>query len=117
MPEPEPLSALDFHVLLVLAEDDLYGYALMKAVEEESGGRIRPEVGSLYRILGRLMAEGLVAETSAPAGADASHRGRPRKYYRITARGREAARNEAARLEDVVALARGRDLRPRPGAP
>lgn len=31
-------SATEFHVLLVLSRGALYGYAIMKAVEEESGG-------------------------------------------------------------------------------
>ncbi|HIF21537.1 MAG TPA: hypothetical protein EYQ27_06405, partial [Gemmatimonadetes bacterium] len=38
-----PLSATDFHVLMVLAEEDLYGYAIMKAVERESAGAVSPE--------------------------------------------------------------------------
>ena len=50
-----PLSATDYHVLMVLTEEDLYGYAIMKAVEQESGGAVSPEIGSLYRILARLM--------------------------------------------------------------
>ena len=37
-PTGTPLSATDFHVLLVLTEGDLYGYAIMKAVEAQSGG-------------------------------------------------------------------------------
>lgn len=108
---PAPLSATDFHVLLVLAEGDLYGYAIMKAVAEHSGGAVSPEIGSLYRILARLMADGLVDEVEGP-DLEESHRGRPRKYYGITPRGRDVARAEAARLRDVVALARGANLLP-----
>ena len=62
-----PLSATDFHVLMVLAEEDLYGYAIMKAVERESAGAVSPEIGSLYRILARLVSEGFVDEADAPA--------------------------------------------------
>ena len=32
-----PLSPLDFQVLLVLVEEPLYGYAIMKSVESQSG--------------------------------------------------------------------------------
>jgi DNA-binding PadR family transcriptional regulator len=106
-----PLSATDFHVLMVLADGDLYGYAIMKAVEEQSGGVVSPEIGSLYRVLARLMADGLVSEVEGPAHTE-THRGRPRKYYGLTSRGREAARTEASRLQGVVELARGRDLLP-----
>ena len=108
---PAPLSATDFHVLLVLSERDLYGYAIMKAVEAQSGGAVSPEIGSLYRVLARLMAEGLVTEADAPNGAEV-HRGRARKYYGITPEGRDLARTEAARLSELVELARGRDLLP-----
>ncbi len=106
-----PLSATDFHVLLVLCEGDLYGYAIKKAVEVQSGGAVAPEIGSLYRVLARLMAEGLVAE-AAPQETGETHRGRARKYYGITPVGQDLARAEAARLSQVVELARGRDLLP-----
>ena len=110
-PQHSPLSATDFHVLLVLSEGDLYGYAIKKAVETQSGGAVTPEIGSLYRVLARLMAEGLVAEVAGPA-EDGTHRGRPRKYYGITPAGRDVARAEAARLSELVELARGRDMLP-----
>ena len=110
-PPTTPLSATDFHVLLVLTEGDLYGYAIMKAVEAQSGGTVSPEIGSLYRVLARLMAIGLVTEVGGPAAGE-THRGRPRKYYAITPQGREVARAEAARLSQLVDLARGRDLLP-----
>lgn len=109
-----PLSALDFHVLLVLAGRDLYGYAIMKAVEEQSGGRLRPEIGSLYRVLARLMEEGLVDETDAPEDPG-SHPGRRRRYYRLTRRGARVARAEAVRLGEVLDVARSVDLLPDTG--
>lgn len=104
------MSPLDFHVLLVLANEDLYGYAIMKRVDEQAAGAVRVEIGTLYRVLSRLMDAGLVGEADAPAGAPASHRGLPRKYYAITQRGADAVRDEARRLERVVRLAR--DLLP-----
>ena len=110
----QPLSATDFHVLLVLSEGPLYGYAVMKAVEEETGGVISPDVGSLYRILARLMESELVEEIEPPA--EEVHRGRPRRYYRITATGAVALRAEALRLADAVSLARARNLLPGAGA-
>lgn len=103
-----PLSPTDFHVLLVLASDDLYGYALQKAIAEESGGTVRPEIGSLYRVLGRLVARGLVDETDPPEGAPGTHRGRPRRYYRLTSRGRDALKADAQRMEGALRFARAR---------
>lgn len=109
---PLPLSALDFHVLLVLADRDLYGYAIMKAVEEQSSGRVRTEVGSLYRVLARLSAEGLLEEADPPDDPE-DHPGRRRRYYRLTPSGADAARAEAARLAEVLEVARQADLLPR----
>ncbi len=107
-----PLSAVDYHVLMVLTDEDLYGYAIMKAVEEESGGSVSPEIGSLYRILARLMSEGLVQDIGTPESAPSEHRGRPRRYYRLTGQGLEVLRYESQRLQGVLELARERDLLP-----
>ena len=104
------LSATDFHVLLVLAGGDLYGYAILKAVEEES-------IGSLYRVLGRLMSGGLVMEVAAPAGEGVMHRGRARRYYRLTDRGRQVLRDDAWRLDRALAIARDRALLPEASKP
>ena len=108
--DPAPLSPTDFHVLLVLAEADLYGYAILKAVSDESGGAVAPEIGSLYRVLARLMGAGLVEEVAAPPGAPSSHRGRPRRYYHLTEAGGAVLEADARRLERALALARERSV-------
>lgn len=108
-----PLSATDYHILLVLADGDLYGYAIMKAVEADSDGAVAPGIGSLYRILARLTTAGMVEEAPAPAGAEAGHRGHPRQYYRLTKAGKSTLQLESRRLEGLVRLARDRKLLPR----
>lgn len=110
-----PLSATDFHVLMVLAEGPSYGYAIMKAVDEHSGGAVSSEIGAMYRILSRLLAEGWVEEAAAPEGARRGARGLPRRYYALTQKGRTVALAEASRLSRVVALAGERDLLPEGG--
>jgi PadR family transcriptional regulator PadR len=107
-----PLSAADYQLLLVLAERDLYGYAILRAMERESSGTVRLDIGSLYRAIARLQADGLVEETAAPAG-QAEERpgpGRPRRYYHLTTLGREVVRAESARLRSAVRLAEKRAL-------
>lgn len=106
----QPLSPTDYHVLLALTDGRQYGYAIMKAIEEESGGVILPEIGSLYRVLARLMGAGLVEETAAPTDAPAVHRGRPRRYYRISSEGRRVLAAETTRLNRVMQLARSRKI-------
>lgn len=106
------LSPLDYHVLLALAGGAGYGYAVAQAVEEESGGRVRPRAGSLYRVLARLMGAGLVQEEESPRDVE-SHPGRPRRYYGLTPEGRRALADEARRMKEAAALA---ELRLRPGS-
>ena len=113
--EAAPLSARDWHVLMALSEERLHGYGIMKAVERDSGGVVTAEIGSLYRILDRLLDEGLVAKVGTPADAPSETRGRPRQYYELTAAGRVALRNEAARLRDALELAKSRRLLPEQG--
>ncbi|HUF75764.1 MAG TPA: PadR family transcriptional regulator [Longimicrobiales bacterium] len=105
-----PLSATDYHILMVLVEGDLYGYAIMKAVEADSSGAVSPGIGSLYRILARLSSLGWVEEVPTPSEAPTEHRGHPRQYYRLTAAGRAALRDESRRLESVLQLAREREI-------
>lgn len=103
------LSPTDFHVLLALAAGDRYGYAILKAIEQESLGAVRPQIGSLYRVIARLLSSGLVRETT-PKHHDDDHPGRPRRYYGLTAAGRRALQGEADRLHNALALAESRQI-------
>jgi len=112
MPRPPesnvPLTPAMFHVLLALAGDDLHGYAILKDVELRTNGEVKLSTGTLYGIIKRLLNDGLIAECrERPA---AIHDDERRRYYRLTAKGREVAGAEAERLEKVVALARSRRL-------
>lgn len=98
-----PLKPVDFHILMVLSKRDLHGYGIMQEVEAESDGRVRLEVGSMYRLIARLMDEGVIAQ-SERANNDR------RRYYRITRFGKRVARLEAQRLADVVSVARRYNL-------
>jgi DNA-binding PadR family transcriptional regulator len=103
-----PLTPAMFHVLLALAEDDLHGYAILKEVELRTGGKVLLSTGTLYGIIKRLLADGLIAELRArPAAPQDDER---RRYYRLTPRGREVASAEAERMNEVVALARAKNL-------
>ena len=106
------ISGIEFQVLLVLAAGPSYGYAIMKGVEKQSDGRMRPEIGSLYRLLSRLTGRGLVEEHPAPDFASANHRGQPRRYYGLTPEGIEVVRDEAIHLSKLVATAESRNLLP-----
>lgn len=90
------------HILLALLDGDLHGYAVMQAVESISGGTMRMGPGTLYGTLKRLLEAGLVEETEERPVADDDER---RRYYRLTAGGREAVRAETARLARLVKFA------------
>ena len=120
LPEPEPLSAVQnyaepygpltpamFHVLLALAGDDLHGYAIFKEVELRTGGKVRLSTGTLYGIIKRLLNDGLIVELrSLPADSDDERR----RYYRLTPQGRQVAAAEAERMDEVLSIARSRNL-------
>jgi DNA-binding PadR family transcriptional regulator len=103
-----PLTPAMFHVLLALAGDDLHGYAILKEVELRTGGKVKLSTGTLYGIIKRLLADGMLAERrSRPAEAGDDER---RRYYRLTEKGREVAAAEAERMNEILSTARARNL-------
>lgn len=105
------LSRLEFHVLLSLAGGALYGYAITDAIEDASEGTLTPRAGTLYRVIARLMAWGLVDEVAPPEDAG-QHPGRPRRWYALTGEGRAFLSEEAQRMRALADRA-SRTLRPR----
>ena len=101
------LNPLEFHVLLALASCPMYGYAIRNAVSTESGGTLTPRAGSLYRVLARFMASGLVKDAD-PAGELPPHPGLARKYYALTRAGRNTLAAEAQRLKHSARMAEKR---------
>ena len=104
-----PLTPLSFLVLMVLADRDSHGYGIIKEVERCTDGGTRPGTGTLYTALQRLMDDGLIqeAEQRPDIGDD-----RRRRYYSLTALGRQAAQLEAERMAHLVGLAIDSDLLP-----
>jgi len=100
---PDALKPADFHLLLALSQGPCHGYGLMKEVERQSNGGVRLEIGSLYRLLSRLLDSGLIEE------ADEDER---RRFYRISRVGRRVLKSEAERLVELVELSRALKLLP-----
>lgn len=103
-----PLPHLSFQVLLALAARELHGYGIVKEIERRDGRR--PSTGSLYLAIQRLEREGLVEPAPAAEREVDDDEDSRRRYYRLTEPGRAVARAEAARLAELVADARARDL-------
>jgi DNA-binding PadR family transcriptional regulator len=105
-----PLSPAAFHVLLALADGPKHGYLVMKEVEERTGGGVRLSTGTLYGLIKRFLDDEVIVEL--PAEDDGNERRRP---YKLTPFGRQLARAEAVRLEQLVTAARGVRLLPERG--
>ncbi len=107
-----PLTPAMFHVLLALAGEDRHGYAILKEVEFRTGGKVHLSTGTLYGIIKRLLADGLIAELRArPSDPEDDER---RRYYRLTPFGRQVAAAEAQRMDEVLAIARANHLLKKP---
>lgn len=98
-----PLTPALFHVLLSLADGEKHGYAILKEVGQRTGGTVSLSTGTLYGIVKRLLADGLIRASAA--GSDER-----RRAYRLTAFGRKVALAEAERLRDLVMSAHAKKL-------
>jgi len=76
-------------LLSILAEGESYGYQIIQRVRELSGGEIEWNDGMLYPVLHRLERDGFVESEWKEAES-----GRQRKYYFLSASGREALQAE-----------------------
>jgi DNA-binding PadR family transcriptional regulator len=81
---------LDALVLASLRDEPLHGYAIIDALKRRSDGAFDLAEGTVYPVLHRLEAEGLLASSWSTSS------GRRRRVYRLTRRG-------------VTSLARRRD--------
>ena len=98
------LTPAMFQVLLALGNGDKHGYAVLKEVEEQTGGEVRLSTGTLYAMIKRFLTEGIIAECrNRPPAEDDDQR---RRYYRLTPLGRQVATAEAERMERTIATAR-----------
>jgi len=89
---------------MALADAGRHGYAIIQEVDARTDGLIRLRSGTLYTLLQRLLGEGLIAESSdRPRSEDDDER---RRYYALTALGRDVLAADARRMETAVAEAR-----------
>ena len=103
----QTLTPLSSAILFALADGASHGYAIIKEIEALTDGEMRPNTGSMYLALHRLLQDGLIIE-SAVKGEDAR-----RRYYKLSEAGREAARTEARRLAQLLRVAAAKRLIPR----
>jgi DNA-binding PadR family transcriptional regulator len=104
----DPLPAAAFQIMLSLAGGDLHGYAIMRQVEEQTGGRLRLGPSTLYGSIQTLLEGKLIEEVYR--SEDPGDRQERRRYYKLTAAGRKRARSEAEKMADVLRVARARKI-------
>ena len=74
-------GTLQYCVLALLANDERYGFDLVRSLAEADG--MATSEGTIYPLLSRLRRDGLVETTWRESTS-----GPPRRYYRLTAAGR-----------------------------
>ena len=105
LPE-RPMAPAILHILIALADQPLHGYGIMLDIAERSAGKVKLSPGTLYGSIKQMLENGLIEEISARASDDER-----RRYYRLTRDGREAARQEMARMSALLNHARLTSLR------
>ena len=113
-PDPEdidsflPLPASAMHIIVALAGDERHGYAIMRDIEDLSGGSVTMGPGTLYGSIKRMIEQGLVEE--ADERPDPALDDERRRYYRLTALGQRVGAAERSRLSALLDAARIRQL-------
>jgi PadR family transcriptional regulator PadR len=100
-------------ILLALADSNLHGLGIARAVQELSDGQTRLWPASLYGTLDELTESGWIEELDDPRQrpADESEK---KRFYRLTRAGHRALAVETERLAALVKIAKSR-LKPRAG--
>lgn len=103
----EPLSQLPlreptFFILLSLSPGPKHGYAILKAVETLSDGRVLLSTGTLYGAIKRLLDQNWIRRVADPLPNGTE---RVRKAYELTELGRRILNTELARLKKLIHVA------------
>jgi DNA-binding PadR family transcriptional regulator len=109
------LKPLVFEILLALSDNQpgegRHGWDLVREIRDRGGFTdIMP--GNFYRTLRGLLDDGLIDEVAGRRRGPEDER---RRYFRLTAAGRQAAGVEARRLQALVLESRARKLLTRKG--
>jgi DNA-binding PadR family transcriptional regulator len=108
-----PLPASALHIVVALAGGERHGYAIMRDVEELSGGTVAMGPGTLYGSIKRMIEQGLLEE--ADERPDPALDDERRRYYRLTGLGRRVGAAEEARLRRLLSAVDARRLGLGPG--
>ena len=105
----EPVNLGDFEqvvMLAVLRLQNVGAYGISIRAEIDACTQRHPAIGAIYTTLIRLENKGLVSSREGEATPE--RRGRPKRYYRVTAEGMRALKRAK---QDFLALSDGLALR------
>ena len=88
-------------VMQLLASRERYGYELVEALAKETGGVLAMGQSTLYPLLYNLEGKGLISSRLDEAS------GRPRRYYRLTSKGRKRLARDRTQWEALLAAMKG----------
>src|SRR6058998_1680499 len=88
-------------ILSLLGEREMYGYEMLQEAERRSASALRLKEGTLYPALHQMERSGLLKGRWRDSEA-----GRPRKYYRLTAKGRRQAKSKRQQWLEISAAMR-----------
>ncbi len=100
-----PLKPVVYHILAALADGSKHGYAIKRDIGVRSQNRLDLDPGTLYRLIARLLEDGLVEGVTTSPTTKEPEDGR-RRYYRLTEDGRAAYVAETERMASLVDSAR-----------
>ncbi|WP_432002392.1 PadR family transcriptional regulator [Streptomyces sioyaensis] len=100
-----------FFVLTALVDQPRHGYGIVQVVDDLSEGHVQLRIGTLYGVLDRLAADGLIE-----LDREEVQQGRLRRYYRLTDAGGAALSAEAQRMAAGARAATERMAAHRPSA-
>jgi DNA-binding PadR family transcriptional regulator len=98
-----PLKPVEYLLLLSLGAGERHGYGLVREITERSDGVVQLEPGNLYRVIKRLLADGLIAESGRRNTTESGDE--RRRFYRLTDLGGRVAAAETRRVSALVASA------------
>ncbi len=102
MKKSEPMSESYYYILLCLSKGASHGYGIMQMTEKLSGGDVKIGSGTMYGATTNMMKKGWICEImSDEPGAER------KRLYSLTEAGREALKNEIARLKRMLESAEG----------
>ena len=83
-------------VLRLLSAGEKYGYELVKMLDAKTQGVLAMGQSTLYPMLYNMHAKGLIAARVDKSGM------RPRKYYRLTEKGKRRLENESKQWQELA---------------